>query len=198
MVRRRWHSPVTTLPRYERLLKGVSGLGAGVRTAELQEFAGLFSDLNGTVGALFMLEALGRVYPVRGVRRQYVWHPGQRVGERPARLPPLLPYVRIPRLLQHFGRTPIGTAALMRDVHFAGDRYEKHGHRERLLGALKMLAVLGIAAYDGEESGWFFAQAEVGRPYVIGTFGLESHDVAAVPFDENVQGHSSGGVRSRS
>jgi hypothetical protein len=168
--RRPWQNELSTLPKYERLLEGVRGLDEPVRTAELQSFAGLGSDLNGTLGALFMLEAVGHVHPVRGSRRQLIWHPRRRTGERPEKLENLLPYQRIPKLLRHFGRTTIGTRLIMLDVHFTPEG--KHGRHERILGALKVLVGLGIAAYDDEDSGWYYASANgLRRPYKTTVFG---------------------------
>jgi hypothetical protein len=182
----RWQNVVSTLPRYERLLAGVRRLDEPVRTSELQKFAGL-ADQNGTLGALFMLEAEGLTYPERGIRRQYLWHPGERPGERPAKLPSLLPYERVPKLLRHFGQTAIGTAPIMHDVHFVPVGAEKHGRRERMLGALKILAVLGVAAYDDAKSGWYHARAGVAHPYVPGLFGPREGDpVQFVSFDDNL------------
>jgi hypothetical protein len=171
---------VSTLPRYERLLVGAQHLSEPVRTAELQEFAGLGSDLNGALGGLFMLEAELVVYPVRGSRRQFVWHPGERRGERPPTLPDLLPYQRVPKLLKYFGGTRVGTKPIMEDVHFVPVGAERHGRRERLLGALKILAALGVAAYDVEEAGWYYAAANgQSRPYRPAMFGIRGGD--AVP-----------------
>ena len=159
-----------------------------VRTAELLEFAGLTSDLNGTLGALFMLEAVGRVYPVRGVRRQYVWHPGQRTGERPKKLPNLLPYQRIPKLLKYFGRTPIGTGPIMLDVHFVPVGAEAHGRHERILSALKILVDSGVAAYDHDESGWYHASASgYGRPYMARMFGPREGEEIVVSYDDELE-----------
>jgi hypothetical protein len=182
----RWHNVLSRLPKYERLLSGVQRLDEPVRTSDLQEYAGLASDLNGALGALFMLEAEGHVYPVRGQRRQYVWHPGDRTGERPEKLPNLLPYQRVPRLLKHFGRTTVGTRPIMFDVHFVPVGEEAHGRHERLLGALKILVSLGIAAYDEEEAGWYHASAKGRpRPYTARMFGERAGEEILVPFNED-------------
>jgi hypothetical protein len=157
-----------------------------VRTSELQEFADLRSDLNGTLGALFMLEAEGHVHPVRGPRRQYIWHPQRRRDERPERLPALLPYERIPQLLRYFGRTPIGTKPIMLDIHLAHPGAEKRGQHERLLGALKILTALGIAAYDEEEAGWHHAGAKHERPYRRWRFGEPPGLRPPLPFIERI------------
>jgi hypothetical protein len=179
-----WHNALSTLPRYERLLAGVRSLDEPVTTTELQEFAGLDKDLNGTLGALFMLEAQGYLYPIRAQRRKYIWYPGERPGERPEKLPELLPLRRLPTLLQHFGRTPIGTVPIMKDIHFES---EKHGRRERLLGSLKVLAALGIAAYDEERSGWYDARSNgLRRMYKPGLFGPREGLFMTVPYDDRL------------
>jgi hypothetical protein len=185
----RWHNVLSTLPKYERLLSGVQGLDEPVPTSDLQEYAGLASDLNGALGALFMLEAEGQVYPVRGHRRQYVWHPGERTDERPEKLPNLLPYQRVPTLLKHFGRTTVGTRPIMLDVHFVPVGEEAHGRHERLLGALKILVSLGVAAYDEEEAGWYHASASGRpRPYKARMFGERAGEEILVPFNEDEHG----------
>jgi hypothetical protein len=182
----RWKNPVATLPRYERLFKGVQGLAEPVRTIELQRFAQLAGDSNsnGIAGALFMLEVLGYVHVVRGSRKQYWWHPGKRSDERPKNLPDLLPYKRIVELLKYFGSTPIGTKPILFDVHLADPGHEIHGRHERALGALKILAVLGLAAYDEDASGWYWTSAATGRAYKRWTFGRPQSQATRVEYDE--------------
>lgn len=184
--RRPWRNALESLPRYERLLTGVQGLDEPVRTRELQEYAGLTSDLNGTLGALFMLEVQGRVHPTRAPRRQLIWHPGRRSGPRPETLPELLPFERVPKLLRYFGTTRVGTGPIMTDVHFVPVGSETHGRRERMLGALKILAVLGIAAWDREAGGWYEASATSSRPYVARMFGPREGEAVTVELSETL------------
>jgi hypothetical protein len=175
-----WRNELSTLPQYARLLRAVERLSEPVTTADLREYTGI-RDRNGLSGALFMLEALGYVYAIRGSRKALIWHPGRRHGERPQKLPDLLPYQRIPKLLKYFGRTPVGTTRVMEDVWFEG----RHGQHERVLGALKTLHILGYVAYDESAPGWYWTSAKRRRPYMQSIFGAPG---IQVPYDEKEVG----------
>jgi len=169
----KWNNELHTLPRYDSLVKTVTRLTEPTTTTELAARVGLDNDRHGVAGALYMLEALGQVHAIPGSRKARLWHSGKRPAHttRPASLPPLLPYQRIIRLLQESGRTPIGTAPIVQDVHLGNRDDKNRAAMRRVRGALKVLVVMGLAGYDHSLNGWYWTDTSEAGGYRPGRFG---------------------------
>lgn len=163
-----YKNELTTLPQFQLLVEIARSLESESTTAELGERAAI-DDRDELMGALRMLEVQGVIHEVQGQRRQSLWHPGKRTtprSETDQRV--LVPYERIPKLLKHYGRTPIATEEIAREVWAD----EGKGH-ERVRGALKVLAVLGLVEsghYSSQAVTWWWRTAQHERPYSAGYF----------------------------
>jgi hypothetical protein len=165
MARRpRFRNELSTLPSFVELVKVVSKMTRPMATNELAAAAGLEGDPRGVLGALWALELNGRVHATRGARGMYVWHPGERSGERPQKLPDLAPYEALQRTLREHGTTPIATDPLIRSAGLEPPppRKTPASVRAQVLGALKALLAIGLVActkYDAQAMAWHWATA---------------------------------------
>jgi hypothetical protein len=90
-------------------------------------------------------------------------------------LPPDNPAIKVSvkpgtaQLLAYYGRTPLSTDAVVRDVWG-----EEAKGPERIRGALKMLVALGFAEtdrYSSQAITWYWKNAQHHRDYQAGLFG---------------------------
>jgi hypothetical protein len=133
---------LTTLPKYHALIALVRALDAPATTAELRHAAGLDGERDSLVAALWALEVAGEVHATRVERNGLIWSRGLRPDERPPKLERnIAPFEHLIRTLREHGNTPLSTALLM---HITGLT------RERVLGALKVSAALGLVAYRSD------------------------------------------------
>ncbi|HJS93741.1 MAG TPA: hypothetical protein VJ741_05720 [Solirubrobacteraceae bacterium] len=111
-------------------------------TDELRKAAKLYSERDGLVSALWVLELSGETYATRADRNGLIWHRGPRQEPRPAKLEKdIAPFEHLLRTLREHGRTPFSTALLM---HITGLT------RARALGALKAATALGLLSYRND------------------------------------------------
>ncbi|HJS93749.1 MAG TPA: hypothetical protein VJ741_05760 [Solirubrobacteraceae bacterium] len=163
--RRKFTNQLLHLDRYERLLETVVSMDGPRTTTQLRAESGLTIQPRGVMGALLMFEVAKRVHPLRGNRTELVWHPGEREGARPDKLPPLGDYLEIRRKLNACGRTALATDVLLRAVGIwpkPGKGTVPSSERERILGALKALVALGEVQpgkYGAQGVTWRWANA---------------------------------------
>jgi hypothetical protein len=197
-----YKNEITTLDAYERLVGEVKKMQSLTSTADLRAAAGLDHDKPGAGGSLQMLEVLGYVHRV-SIQKSRCWNPGARDDRRywdpengrskfcGASVPNevrtyFCPFERIAVLLRHFGKTEIATDAIIEAVHLTENR------RERVLGALKTLAVVGLVAhakFGSQAVTWSWKNAEWSRPFKRDHFGASLKTVSLDESRYSSDGH---------